>query len=94
MNNNYYVLINYGKNTIKNFFLYDESQLKLYRGVRPIQDKFERMEKKIFFNSVCDFNILISKKQFDDFLKLNFSEFDNLSLNEIMKKLEFQEWLI
>jgi len=94
MNNNYYVLINYGKNTVRDFYLYDESLLRLYRGVRPIEREFKTMEKKIFFNSVCDFNILISKKQFDNFLKLNFSEFDNLSLNEIMKKLELQEWLI
>ena len=94
MNNNYYVLINYGKNTIKNFYLYDESQLKLYYGITPIGAQFERMEKKIFLNSACDFNILIYKKQFDDFLKLNFSEFNHLSLNQIMKKLELQEWLI
>jgi hypothetical protein len=95
MKNNYYVLISYRKKGfLKNFHLYDENKSKLYNGGKSIGVKFESIEKSLLFSLYYDLNVLISKQQFDDFLKLNFNELSDLSFKEIVEKLELQEWLI
>ena len=94
MKNNYYVLISYGKKGLKNFYLYDENNSRFYDGIIPIGADSQLIEKSLLFSSRYDLNVLISKQQFDDFLKLNFNELSDLSFNKIVEKLELQEWLI
>ena len=97
MKNKYFVLFIY-QSKLKNFYLYDESEEKLYMGVIPIGAKFERVnlpaEKDFVFNSYYDFNAMISKSQFDQFSKLNFNDLEKMSFNEIVKTLDLEEWLV
>ena len=93
MKNNYFVLFIYQKK-LKNFYLYDESEEKLYVGVVNIGDNFERAEKDFVLDSYYDFNVRISKSQFDQFLKLNFNDLEKMSFNEIIKILDLEEWLM
>ena len=93
MKNNYFVLFIYQKK-LKNFYLYDENEEKLYVGVVNIGDNFERAEKDFVFDAYYDFNVMISKKQFDRFSKLNFNDLEKMSFHEIIKTLDLEEWLV
>jgi hypothetical protein len=93
MKNNYFVLFIY-QSKLKNFYLYDETEEKLYIGVISIGATFERADKSFVFNSYYDFNVMISKRQFNQFSKLNFNDLEKMSFNEIIKTLDLEEWLV